>query len=204
VETETLELRRLAARMGVQLSPAAAEGLLGYEELLAARAVPSGAIAAEDLARLRERHILDCLRAAALARPSDRDAVDIGSGAGLPGIVVAIARRELVVTVVDARRSRVAFLEMVAERLSLGNVRVRHARVEQLGERAGLCFARAVASLEKSWSLAMPILRRRGRMIYFAGKGTTMPERPAGAASIEIVAPPDVATAGPLVIIGRP
>ena len=79
-----------AAEMGVTLDASQAATLFRYEDLLARRAVPLGAVSRSDATRIRDRHILDCLRAAPLLHGDDV-ACDLGSGAGLPGIVVAVA-----------------------------------------------------------------------------------------------------------------
>ncbi len=79
-----------AEALGVALPPEAAAQLDRYEGLLLERGAPMGVIAPGDVPRLRERHLLDCLRAAPLA-PEERTAYDFGSGGGLPGVVIAIA-----------------------------------------------------------------------------------------------------------------
>src|SRR5204862_348601 len=95
----------------------------------------------------------ECLRAQDRARRPDGDAYDLGSGAGLPGIPVAIARPYLRITLVDAQRRRVAWLEMVVEELGLTNAVARQARVEDLRDPVDVCLARAFAPLERSWPL---------------------------------------------------
>ena len=77
-----------------------AELLSRYEELLRRRAVAAGMISAEDAPRLRERHLTDSLRAVVAVEPGDHDAYDVGSGAGLPGVVMAIALPSLHVVLV--------------------------------------------------------------------------------------------------------
>src|SRR3990172_7871353 len=120
----------------------------------------------EDPDRLRRRHVLDCLRAASVVSSQDLDAYDLGSGAGLPGVVVAIARPDLRITLVEARRRRAAFLELAAQQLHLENVTVAAARLETLIEPVDLCFARALAPLPRAWTLAEPLLRPGGRLVY--------------------------------------
>jgi 16S rRNA (guanine527-N7)-methyltransferase len=175
--------------------------LLAYEGLLRERAIPAGLVSRDDAPRLRERHVLDCLRAATEVRSLDRLALDLGSGAGLPGIVVAIACPGLHVRLVDSRRRRVAFLELAAADLGLDNVQVHQARVQSLDAEADLCFARALAPLEEAWRLASRLLASGGRLVYFAGVGFD-------AASVRgpvdvRPAPPVLESAGPLVIMAR-
>lgn len=178
-------------------------GLLAeFEALLLDRAVPRGLVSRRDADRVRERHILDCLRAAAVVAPDDRSAYDLGSGAGLPGIVVAIACPELRVRLVEARRGRVAFLELAIERLDLPNCEAVGSRLEDVREPVDLCFARALAPIEEVWRLARRLLTPGGRLVYFAGLGEEdLPPMDAG--RIEVVPSTVLESAGPLVIMAR-
>lgn len=206
VKRDADDLSRLqsqAAILGVPLSADAAGKLLGLEGLLRERAVPAGMIAARDADRLRERHILDCLRAAAVVDPEDRIGVDLGSGAGLPGLVIAIATPGLRMTLVEIRSRRVAFCELAVERLGLPNVRVLRERIEHVREKADVCFARALAPLPEAWRLAEPVLRPGGRLVYFAGRGARGPFRAHGARCMSTVNTPVLEGSGPLVIMGR-
>lgn len=194
-------LRRTAADLGVPLSPAQAGSLLELEALWLERAVPAGMIASADAPRLRERHVLDCLRAGAMVEPTDRDAYDLGSGAGLPGLVLAVGLPFLHLTLVETRRRRVGFLELAIERLRLTNATVAACRIEDLHDPVDLCFARALAPPAEAWRLAEPLLRPGGRLIYFAGQGGTVADVPGtrsrslGTAVLE--------RSGPLVIMAR-
>ena len=192
-----------AAKLGVRLSAAQAASLLILETLLLERAVPGGMIAEADAPRLRERHVLDCLRAAAVVRPGDKDAYDLGSGAGLPGLVLAVALPDLRLTLVETRRRRAAFLELAVERLGLRNAAVAVSRIEALSERVDLCFARALAPATVGWRLAEPLLRPEGRLVHFAGAGAVGPFRVPGARVIETRSTPVLERAGPLVIMAR-
>jgi 16S rRNA (guanine527-N7)-methyltransferase len=203
IRAEVSRLRSQASALGVELSEDAASKLLRLESLLRERAVPAGMIAAGDASRLRERHVLDCLRAATVVRADDVRSLDLGSGAGLPGLVVAIAVPWLSVTLVERRQRRAAFCELAAERLGLENVRVRAVRIEDLTEDADLCFARALAPIEEAWRLAEPLLREGGRLVYFAGRGARGPFSAPGARCLSTVDAPVLEGSGPLVIMGR-
>lgn len=177
-------------------------GLLSrFEALLRERAIPPGFVAASDAPRLRERHIWDCLRAASVMRPDERTAYDLGSGAGLPGLVVAIACPWLMITLVESRRPRVAFLEFALERLLLPNALVNGGKAEYLGERVDVCFARAFADPVTSWRVAAPLLIPRGRLVYFAGLGFDRSQLP-NDLRVRLVAS-TLARSGPLVIMSR-
>ncbi|HEU4355786.1 MAG TPA: RsmG family class I SAM-dependent methyltransferase [Actinomycetota bacterium] len=184
------------------LSASQVASLEVFEDLLRERAIPAGLIAEADAGRVRTRHVLDCLRAAVAVGDWDRDAYDLGSGAGLPGMVVAIARPMLSVGLVESRARRAAFLELAIERLGLANAHVLHGRIEDLVEPVAVCFARALASLPRAWELAEPRLRPGGRLVFFAGRQALIPERLAGR-TLEVGPAPVLERGGPLVIMAR-
>ena len=195
------DLLSAAGRLGISLSDAAAAQLSSYEALLLEKAVPLGFVARSDEGRIRERHILDSLRAAPEVRPADRRALDLGSGAGLPGIVLAIAAPQLRVGLVESQRRRVGFLELAVERLELRNAEVVPRRAEELDPgSADLCTARAFAPPDRAWQVAEPLLAPGGRLVYFAGEGAQ--QAPANAVILSI-RPSPLESAGPLVIMGR-
>jgi 16S rRNA (guanine527-N7)-methyltransferase len=191
-----------AAELGVALDASRAATLIRYEDLLARRAVPLGAIARSDTTRIRERHILDCLRAAPVVHEVDV-VCDLGSGAGLPGIVVAVAEPRIRVLLVESRAKRAAFLEFAVLELGLSNADVVVGRAEELRREVDACFARAFAPLPKAWSVARGILRPGGRLVYFAGAEVRDPVVPEGAALEAVVRTAVLESAGPLVIMTR-
>jgi len=191
-----------AAELGVALDASRAATLIRYEDLLTRRAVPFGAIARSDTTRIRERHILDCLRAAPLVHEVDV-ACDLGSGAGLPGIVVAVAEPGVRVLLVESRAKRAAFLEFAVLELGLSNADVVVGRAEDLSREVDACFARAFAPLPRAWSVAQGILRPGGRLVYFAGAEVRDPVVPEGAALEAVVRTAVLESAGPLVIMTR-
>ncbi|HET6770291.1 MAG TPA: 16S rRNA (guanine(527)-N(7))-methyltransferase RsmG [Actinomycetota bacterium] len=172
-----------AATLGIELSPHQARLIRRYETLLLERAIPMGLVARSDSDRLYERHILDSLRAAPLFRPSDRRAYDLGSGAGLPGISLAIVLPRCRFTLAESRSKRSAFLELAVERLGLSNVDVHAGSADTLPAGADIVTARAFAPLERTWPLAAGLLRVGGKLIYFAGKRIRDPEGMARAAA---------------------
>ena len=191
-----------AAELGVALDASRAATLIRYEDLLARRAVPLGAVARSDATRIRERHILDCLRATPVVHEVDV-ACDLGSGAGLPGIVVAVAEPAVQVLLVESRAKRAAFLEFAVLELGLSNVDVVVGRAEELRREVDACFARAFAPLPLAWSVARGILRPGGRLVYFAGAELRDPVVPEGAALEAVVRTAVLESAGPLVIMTR-
>jgi 16S rRNA (guanine527-N7)-methyltransferase len=195
-------LREQAASLGVELDPAQAIRLLRYEDLLLRRAVPLGAVARSDASRIRERHILDCLRSAPLVSKAS-SACDLGSGAGLPGVVVALALPRLEMVLVESRAKRAAFLELTVQELGLSNAKVVVGRAEDLTVGVDACLARAFAPLSEAWEVARVILHPGGRLVYFAGAETRDPAAPPGATLEAVVRTPVLESAGALVIMAR-
>lgn len=179
-----------------------------YASILRDRAIPLGLVAAFDRDRVWERHIEDCLRATAAFRPEDRVAYDLGSGAGLPGIVLACALPDRRFRLVEPRRRAAAFLELAVERLALANVEIMIARAEDLEEPGDVVTARAFAPLDRAWAAAWRLLEPGGRLVYFAGEGMTDPAArartmvsPEPPAEVEVIDRVD--SGAPLVIMSR-
>lgn len=193
--------------MASPLTPDQERALRTYEELLLDRALPLGLIAPSDAERLGERHIRDSLRAATLLRESDHALADIGPGAGLPGLVLAIARPGLHIALVEPKERAVGFLELAVDRLELSNVEILATRVEDVDLSADVATTRAYGPLERSWAAACGVLRPGGRLIYFAGEGLEDPQRtaesltePESAGHVEVMR---LADSSPLVIMTR-
>jgi 16S rRNA (guanine527-N7)-methyltransferase len=192
----------LAKALNLDLGPPQLEKLEAFEALIRERAVPLGMVATADVGRLRERHLLDSLRAATVVLSTDRTAYDLGSGAGLPGVVVAIACPDLRMTLVESRRPRAAFLQLVVDRLGLANTAVSSERVETLSEPVDICFSRAFARVGIAWRAADRLLVPGGRLVYFAGERFDPSDLPEDAAST-LVTTSALARSGPLVIMSR-
>lgn len=103
------------------------------------------------------------------------DLIDIGTGAGLPGLVIKIARPELPVTLVDATAKKVSFLRAMIETLQLADVDAVHGRAEDLGQssafraRFGIATARAVSSLPALLELCLPLIVVGGKAVFPKG-----------------------------------
>ncbi len=145
-----------------------------YAEFLAGPGVERGLIGPREVERLWDRHLLNC---AVMAEVISRDAkvIDIGSGAGLPGIVLAIVRPDLSVTLLEPLLRRTAFLQECVGLLELPNVEVRRARAEEvIGEYAAdVVTARAVARLDRLAGWALPLLRPGGELLALKGERAT-------------------------------
>lgn len=142
-----------------------------YVALLATDGVTRGLIGPREAPRLWERHVLNCaLLTDVLADGSD--VCDLGSGAGLPGLVLAIRRPDLRVTLVEPLLRRATFLREAVERLGLSGVEVVRARAEELhGERQfSVVTSRAVAPLPRLLAWSMPLVRASGEMVAMKGR----------------------------------
>lgn len=159
--------------------PAAAAAVFGpalplakrYARLLAGPGIARGLIGPREAGRLWERHLLNCAVVAELV-PRPSSLVDIGSGAGLPGIVLAMLLPDVRVTLLEPMARRVVFLSECVAGLGLGNVTVWRGRAEEAaGEfAADVVTARAVAPLGRLAGLAMPLLRPRGSVLALKGE----------------------------------
>ena len=146
-----------------------------YARLLATEGTVRGLIGPREVPRLWERHLLNSAAIASLVPVGSR-VVDVGSGAGLPGIPLALVRPDLTVTLLEPLARRVAFLTECVRRLGLERVTVVRGRAEegpirrQLGG-ADVVTARAVAPLDKLAGWCLPLLRPGGLLL--AMKGST-------------------------------
>ncbi len=166
-----------------ELFPPHRLGLLErYAGLLATEGVTRGLIGPREVPRLWDRHLVNCGLLAPLV-PVDSAVADLGSGAGLPGIVLAIARPDLRITLVEPMARRVAFLEEVRSSLGLESVEVVRERAEQWPDppRFDVVTARALAGLPKLLAWGMPLVADGG--VLLAMKGSSAADEIAAAAS---------------------
>jgi 16S rRNA (guanine527-N7)-methyltransferase len=141
-----------------------------YAQLLAGAGVERGLIGPAEAGRIWERHLLNCGVVAELV-PDGGVLADLGSGAGLPGIVLAILRPGTEVVLIEPMARRTVFLSECAAELGLANVRVERSRAEDLAGRldADVVTARAVAPLERLAVLADGLARRGGLVLAMKG-----------------------------------
>ncbi len=144
-----------------------------YAHLLGTDGVERGLIGPRERDRLWDRHILNSAAIAELI-PVDARVADIGSGAGLPGIPLAIARPDLRLVLIEPLLRRATFLSEVVETLGLDAVTVFHGRAEAPAarrEHGGLdaVASRAVAALDKLTGWSVPLLRPGGEMLAIKG-----------------------------------
>jgi 16S rRNA (guanine527-N7)-methyltransferase len=141
-----------------------------YAELLATDGVVRGLIGPREAPRLWERHLLNCAVVGEIIE-KESSVLDVGSGAGLPGIVLAVARPDLAITLVEPMARRTAFLTETVSSLGLtGTVRVVRARAEEYsGPAADVVTARAVAPLDRLAAWCLPLAAPGGRLLALKG-----------------------------------
>ncbi|GAB2689125.1 16S rRNA (guanine(527)-N(7))-methyltransferase RsmG [Kitasatospora kifunensis] len=163
---------------GLSEPPQAAREIFGerfasaqrYAELLASAGVQRGLIGPREVPRLWDRHVLNCAVLSELL-PQGATLCDVGSGAGLPGIPVALARPDVSVTLLEPLLRRTTFLEEVVRELGLTNVTVLRGRAEEMIGKVSveIVTARAVAPLDRLAGWGMPLLRPYGQMLALKG-----------------------------------
>lgn len=164
------DLDRLRAWCGehrLKLSERQLADLDNYRILLEKWSGRTALVGAADVPLLGRKHLPDCLFAASRCPPRGR-AADLGSGAGLPGIPVAIAHPELHVDLVESKAKKVSFLAQATA--AIPNAHPLHRRIEDLhGLGYDVALARALAPLDRLLALARPVLRRGGRLLAMKG-----------------------------------
>ncbi len=192
-------LARIADELALALSSAQLDSLLAYLDLLVRWNATYNLTAVQRPADMLAQHLADCLAIVPplrrlLGEPLAGRLLDVGSGAGLPGAVLAIVAPKAAVLCVDKVGKKAAFIRQVAAELGLANLRVEHARVEAL--KTGdfdLIVSRAFSSLVELVSLTAPHLASNGLWLALKGK------RPD--AEIDAVAPiADVFHVEPLIV----
>ena len=141
-----------------------------YIDILRDDGVTRGLIGPRETDRIWERHILNSVAVTSLVAPDAR-VVDVGSGAGLPGIPLAVLRPDLHITLLEPLLRRVNFLSEVVDALGLGDrVIVVRGRAEEHGERYAAVLARAVAPLDKLVPWCAPLRSPVGTVLAFKGR----------------------------------
>jgi 16S rRNA (guanine527-N7)-methyltransferase len=161
------ELARAAHALFGERLPLAVE----YARRLATDGVVRGLIGPREAERIWDRHLLNCAAIAELVG-SGSSVTDVGSGAGLPGIVLSVARPDLSVVLVEPLARRTAFLSEVVSELGLANVTVKRARAEEAAGSvppADIVTARAVAPLDRLAAWCLPLARVGGRLLALKG-----------------------------------
>lgn len=160
VEEPSEEMRAL---FGVAFS-----GAEHFAHMLAEQGELRGLVGPREMPRLWTRHIVNSAAVVPFL-PGRGTVADVGSGAGFPGIVVALMRPDLDVTLIETMERRVDWLSDVVSELDLDNVEIVRARAEEVRERYDAVTARAVANLSKLVRLTAPLLRQGGSLLALKG-----------------------------------
>ncbi len=174
-DAEFTALQRDAAALGLALSDATLQGLLSYLALLRKWNAAYNLTAVRDAAQMRTQHLADCLAVVSPLRRQIGPAaslrlLDVGSGGGLPGVVLALVEPAWQITCVDTVGKKAAFIRQAAGELGLRNLHAAHARVEALpGPPFDVITSRAFSSLPDFVRLTRPLLAPGG--VWMAMKG---------------------------------
>jgi 16S rRNA (guanine527-N7)-methyltransferase len=167
------ELREGLAGLGLELDDVRIGQLMGYLDLIQKWTKVYNLTAVRDPAEMLTHHLLDCLAVVGPLRRQIEERstwlLDVGSGAGLPGVVIAICCPEVRVDCVDSVAKKAAFIQQVAATLKLANLRGLHSRVEHLTGPYDVVSCRAFASLPDFVAWSSGVLAEQG--VWLAMKG---------------------------------
>lgn len=156
--------------------PQAVDDLMRFCALLLAQNKVMNLTGAKEASEVVRNHFLDCAAASVLLKAEGKDIIDVGCGAGFPGIPLAILYPTAQLTLLDAQGKRITFLQECVDTLSIYNAQPVHHRAEEFGRREvyEIAISRAVANLRVLCELAMPMVRVGG--IFAAMKSTACDE----------------------------
>lgn len=147
--------------------PERQEEIRAYAQFLTSAGIERGLIGPREGERIWERHIFNCLPVTQLL-PQNASLFDIGSGAGLPGIVIALARPDLHITLIEPLERRVEFLKEATAGLGIEVIR---GRAQDVKKSADYVTARAVAPLEKLKKMSWHMVKTNGALLAMKGEG---------------------------------
>lgn len=171
------EFLAAAEALSVRLSDEQAAQFDRYEALLRTWSGRVRLVSRGDRDKIRERHFIDSLRVTPFLPCGKISLLDLGSGAGFPGVPVKIARPEVKVVLLESARMKGLFLNHLAGELSLDGLSVLTERAEAACERArhrgryDIVTARAVGSLRVLWRLSSGFLKKDGELLALKGPG---------------------------------
>lgn len=180
-----------------------------YIDILSTRGLEWGLMGPREAPRVWDRHVLNS--ALVVPRiPVGASVADVGSGAGLPGLVWAIARPDVEMTLIEPLLRRATFLSQAVDELGLRNVRVVRSRAEDVAERFDVVTARAVARLDRLGAVCLPLVRPGGVLLALKGQSAQQEVdlwskklRRAGATDIVVVSYGDIASPTTVVEVTR-
>jgi 16S rRNA (guanine527-N7)-methyltransferase len=151
--------------------PGQEDAIRAYAEFLTTAGIERGLIGPREGERIWERHIFNCLPVTQLL-PQGASLFDIGSGAGLPGIVIALARPDLKVTLIEPLERRVEFLNEAVTAIAAGGVEIEviRGRAQDVKKSAEFVTARAVAPMEKLKKMSWHMVKTGGSLLAMKGE----------------------------------
>ena len=151
--------------------PGQEDAIRAYAEFLITAGIERGLIGPREGERIWERHIFNCLPVTQLL-PQGASLFDIGSGAGLPGIVIALARPDLKVTLIEPLERRVEFLNEAVAAIAAGGVEIEviRGRAQDVKKSADFVTARAVAPMEKLKKMSWHMVKTGGSLLAMKGE----------------------------------
>ena len=182
----------IAARANVTLSDAQHASLSRYLDLLFEANQRMNLTRITDRAQAEVQHVADALTLLPYLPPDAHRLADVGSGGGVPGLPLAIARPDAAVTLIEATKKKAAFLREAAAQLGLANVAVLELRAEDVGqtpehrETFDVAVARAVATMDWLAEWCLPLVKRRGAMLAMKGQKVAE-ELPLAAKAIKLL-----------------
>ena len=168
---EAAELRAGAAELGVDLAPERAQALLDFRDLVARWNSAVNLVSRRDIHRLVPRHLLDSLTVVPWL--CGHRTLDVGTGAGFPGVPLAIAREDVHFTLIDSSERKIRFVNRAVRALGLTNVTALCADVRALAAEARFdtVVCRGVGDPASLWALAGPRVAPEGRMVIMSRTG---------------------------------
>lgn len=170
-------LKEGAKKLNIELSESQLDQFIAYKNLLQEWNEKMNLTAITEDREVITKHFLDCMTIhKALDMNTDYKVIDIGTGAGFPGLVIKIAFPHVKVVLVDALKKRLNFLETVISELGLTQIECVHARAEDLGknkayrEAFDICASRAVANLAVLSEYTLPFVKVGGYLIALKGQ----------------------------------
>ena len=168
--TMATRLRQASSLMSLDLTEEQIECAIAYSELLLRWNLRMNLTAIRTLESVVIKHFLDSL--AIVEHIQGQRIIDIGSGAGFPGIAVALVRPKFQVVLLDAKGKKVQFLRHAIAKFGFANVEVVHQRIQSYSPRVGFdtALVRSLGSLSAIAEFALPVLSKSGRVIAMKGK----------------------------------